>query len=110
MKAFLKVGIAALGLLGLVLAVIFWPRTDFTGVPVKKNYHLVDIYSPDLYVAQSELIRALSAFNAAKQNPSAFEQGFAETTLESARLKLRLLGILPDQIKEMEKTKSIQTH
>src|SRR5436190_771517 len=148
MKAFLKVGIAALGLLGLVLAVIFWPRTDsteqtsatewtcsmhpqirqprpgkcpicgmdlvpvsqasrekdriekragvstepvsyrelskeirtvgkldyserqtayitariagrvdrihadFTGVPVKKNYHLVDIYSPDLYVAQ----------------------------------------------------------
>jgi Cu(I)/Ag(I) efflux system membrane fusion protein len=85
-------------------------HADFTGVPVKKNDHLVDIYSPDLYVAQSELIRAVNAAIAAKQNPGAFEQGFAETTLESARLKLRLLGILPDQIKEMEASKTIQTH
>ncbi|MBI1830855.1 MAG: efflux RND transporter periplasmic adaptor subunit [Planctomycetes bacterium] len=83
---------------------------DFTGVPVKKDHHLVDIYSPDLYIAQTELIRALDVYNTAKKNPGAFEPSFAETTLESARVKLRLLGILPDQIKEMEQSKTAKTH
>src|SRR6476619_5314111 len=36
-------------------------HADFTGVPVKKGDHLVDIYSPDLFVGQSELIRAAEA-------------------------------------------------
>jgi Cu(I)/Ag(I) efflux system membrane fusion protein len=85
-------------------------HADYTGVPVKKNDHLVDIYSPELYVAQSELIRAAVAFNAAKPNPGALDQSFVGTTLESARIKLRLLGMLPEQIKEMEQSKTIQTH
>jgi hypothetical protein len=34
---------------------------DFTGIQVKKNDHLVDIYSPELVVAQDDLIRALDA-------------------------------------------------
>ncbi len=35
---------------------------DFTGIQVKPKDHLVDIYSPDLFVAQDELIRSLDAF------------------------------------------------
>lgn len=85
-------------------------HADFTGVPVKKDDHLVEIYSPDLYVAQTELLRALDSYQTAKKNPGAFEAGFAETTLQSARMKLRLLGILPEQLKEMEKSKSVKTH
>ena len=34
---------------------------DFTGITVKKNDHLVDIYSPALYSAQAELLLALEA-------------------------------------------------
>src|SRR5262249_44857086 len=32
---------------------------DFTGIQVKKGDHLVDVYSPELVVAQGELTRAL---------------------------------------------------
>ena len=56
------------------------------------------------------MIRALEAYNTARKNPAAFEQGFAETTLEAGRLKLKLLGILPEQIQEIEKTKVTKTH
>ncbi len=72
---------------------------DFTGIQVKKNDHLVDIYSPDLVLAQDELIRALDA-----------KGGFGEATLEAARTKLRLLGILPEQIQEIEKSRKRTTH
>ena len=83
---------------------------DFTGIQVKKNDHLVDIYSPDLFVAQGELIRAVDALKAAKKDPGEFGGSFAESTLESVRTKLRLLGVLPEQLQEIEKTKKIQTH
>jgi Cu(I)/Ag(I) efflux system membrane fusion protein len=71
---------------------------DFTGIKVKKNDHLVDIYSPELVVAQDELIRA--AKGGTGQSPDTF----AEATLEAARTKLRLLGILPEQIRAIEKS------
>lgn len=74
---------------------------DFTGIQVKKSDHLVDVYSPDLVVAQDELIRALEA------NPGG---AFAEATLDAARTKLRLLGILPEQIKTIEKSRKRTTH
>jgi Cu(I)/Ag(I) efflux system membrane fusion protein len=75
-------------------------HADFTGIQVKKQDHLVDIYSPDLVVAQDELIRASKAASGL----------YAETTLEAARTKLRLLGILPEQIKEIEKSGKHTTH
>jgi Cu(I)/Ag(I) efflux system membrane fusion protein len=78
---------------------------DFTGIQVKKADHLVDIYSPDLFVAQAELLRSLEAFEKATGDRS-----YAEANLESARMKLRLLGILPDQLKEIEKSCKISTH
>ncbi len=69
---------------------------DFTGMTVKKGDHLVDIYSPDLYSAQRELLIAL--------------EGKSESLIESARTKLTLLGILPEQIREIETTKKMRTH
>jgi Cu(I)/Ag(I) efflux system membrane fusion protein len=74
---------------------------DFTGIQVKKNDHLVDIYSPDLVVAQDELIRAVQTRSGAD---------FAEAMLEAARTKLRLLGILPEQIQAIEKSGKRTTH
>lgn len=74
---------------------------DFTGISVKKNDHLVDIYSPDLVVAQDELIRALDAKGTG---------AFGEATLEAARTKLRLLGALPEQIQAIERSRKRNTH
>lgn len=80
-------------------------HADFTGIQVKKDDHLVDIYSPDLYLTQSELIRAVEALDKATGDKS-----FAEANVEAARTKLRLLGILPGQITEIEKSKQVKTH
>jgi multidrug efflux pump subunit AcrA (membrane-fusion protein) len=72
---------------------------DYTGVEVRKGDHMVYIYSEDLYAAQQELIQALRY--AAGRSSSAGIGGV--NLVESAREKLRLLGLTEDQIKEIEK-------
>lgn len=69
---------------------------DFTGVPVEKGWHLFDLYSPQLYSAQQELIVAR---NAAAREGAGRD---AERMLEIAREKLRLLGLAADQIAHLE--------
>lgn len=84
---------------------------DFTGIDVKQNDHLVDIYSPSLIVAQEELARALDASE--RQRPassSGLGEQFLQTNLQSARNKLRLLGILPEQLQEFETTRKPREH
>jgi membrane fusion protein, copper/silver efflux system len=78
---------------------------DFTGIEVKQNDHLVDVYSPALFSAQAELLRGLELYEA-----TTGDRKFAEATLESARAKLQLLGILPEQIAELEKNRKEHTH
>lgn len=78
---------------------------DFAGITVKANDHLVDIYSPALYTAQAELLRSLEAAQTTSN-----ERRFAGMNLEAARTKLKLLGILPEQIAEIEKTRREATH
>ena len=73
---------------------------DYTGATVRKGDHLVDIYSPDLVVAQGELLQALRAAREAEGEPG-IEQ-LAAATLGAAREKLRLLGLKPEQVTEIE--------
>lgn len=61
---------------------------DYTGVEVKPGDHLVEIYSPDLLVAQQELLVALEA----QRNSS---------LAESAQRKLRLLGLTQQQVDDL---------
>lgn len=67
---------------------------DYTGIEVKKNDHLVEIYSPDLLVAQQELLVALSG----PHNPS---------LVESAKRKLLLWGLTPNQVDDLVRDKKI---
>jgi Cu(I)/Ag(I) efflux system membrane fusion protein len=78
---------------------------DFVGTPVKEGDHLVNIYSPELYSAQAELVRAVEAYEKAQG-----DRQFERATLEAARTKLQLLGILPQQLKELEDTRKVSTH
>ncbi|MEZ6148514.1 MAG: efflux RND transporter periplasmic adaptor subunit [Pirellulaceae bacterium] len=79
---------------------------DFTGVEVKKGDHMVYIYSEELYTAQEELI---SATQSSAQRPSS---RFIEPIdlAESAREKLRLLGITESQIQEIEQSGKSNDH
>jgi len=82
---------------------------DFTGIQVKVKDHLVDIYSPDLFVAQDELIRSLDAFEKVRNSPAA-ERDYAARLLEASRTKLLLWNMLPEQLKEIETTRKVRTH
>lgn len=82
---------------------------DFTGVEVKKGDHLVEVYSPELLVAQNELLLGLDAVE--KEKPSASSiKSFSHSRLEAARTKLKLLGILDEQIHEIEASKTPSPH
>ena len=83
---------------------------DYTGVSVAKGDHLVYIYSEELYSAQIELLQAIEN---KKNNPN----DSVKTTLiqpldlaASAREKLRLLGLTPEQIQEIEQRGTAAEH
>ena len=65
---------------------------DYTGIEVKAGDHLVEIYSPDLLVAQQELQIALSG----RANPS---------LVESAKRKLLLWGLTQEQVDALVRDK-----
>lgn len=68
---------------------------DYTGVPVRAGDHLVEIYSPDLVVAQQELLIAA-------KSPG------GGPLLESSRQKLRWLGISAAQVDEILRSGKVQ--
>ncbi len=81
---------------------------DFNGVEVKKGDHLVEIYSPELVVTQNELLQSLEAVE--KEKPSSPSvKSFAQSRLDATRTKLRRLGILDEQIAEIEQTRKPTT-
>lgn len=67
---------------------------DFTGVDVQPGDHLVDLYSPDLLVAQQELLIALE--NRASTN-----------LVESARIKLLRWGLTQAQVDDLTQHRKI---
>jgi len=77
---------------------------DYTGISVKKGEHLVDIYSPELYTAQEELIQAHQILDSTPADNILSRKG-AETNLRAAREKLHLLGLTEGQIITIEKQK-----
>lgn len=76
---------------------------DYTGVSVEEGTHMVNIYSEQLYSTQQELIEAVrSAKERGNEPRSNFFATGGVDLLESAREKLRLLGLSPEQIAKIE--------
>jgi len=69
---------------------------DYTGIRVTKGDHMVYLYSPELLVAQEELIQAVKGGN--------------QASIDAVRGKLRLWGISDEQIAEMEKQTTPSDH
>jgi membrane fusion protein, copper/silver efflux system len=65
---------------------------DYTGINVRKNDHMVELYSPELLVAQNEL---LDAYRRSKGSSSS-------RLLQAAREKLRLWGVTASQVRRLE--------
>lgn len=79
---------------------------EFEGVEVKEGDHMAYIYSEELYTAQEELVSALQS--KAERPSSRFLEPL--NLAESAREKLRLLGITDKQINEIERRGKPSTH
>jgi membrane fusion protein, copper/silver efflux system len=83
---------------------------DYTGVPVKKGDHLVSLYSPELIGAQEELIQALQAVKNIQETELNIMRESTEAMVGAARAKLRLWGLTPAQITEIETTGKVADH
>jgi len=77
---------------------------DYTGIRVKKGDHMVYLYSPDLLSAQAELIQAAKSAQNISPDSSEFINRSILATLDAAREKLRLLGLTPQQIENIEQS------
>lgn len=82
---------------------------DYTGVPVKAGDHLASIYSPELLTAQQELLQALRAAREVQGNVQFLRQT-TQATIEASREKLRLWGLNPDQIRQIERSGKVSDH
>jgi len=71
---------------------------DFTGIEVNEGDHMVQIYSESLYTAQEELLAVTK-----RDRPQSSSRFIEPLDLaESAREKLRLLGLTVEQIQTIE--------
>ena len=83
---------------------------DYTGVSVKQGEHMVYIYSEELYAAQQELIESLKSSREQSDTGRNFFNTGGIDLLESAREKLRLLGLSAEQIAKIETQTKPEDH
>jgi Cu(I)/Ag(I) efflux system membrane fusion protein len=83
---------------------------DFTGVSVKQGDPMVSIYSPDLIAAQEELIQAARAVERLEGSDVKGLVRTSRETVEAVREKLRLWGLTPGQIADIEERGTASDH
>jgi Cu(I)/Ag(I) efflux system membrane fusion protein len=71
---------------------------DFTGTTVRQGDHMVEMYSPQLIVAQQELIQIWQS----RQRYTDRNGDLTGTALKTVEDKLRLLGMQPEQIEQIK--------
>ncbi|MCK4957963.1 MAG: efflux RND transporter periplasmic adaptor subunit, partial [Planctomycetes bacterium] len=83
---------------------------DYTGLPVREGDHMVLLYSPELIGAQEELLQAIQSQKNVSETDLGIMRDMARSTAQAAREKLRLWGLKPEQIAEIEKTGKVSDH
>ena len=82
---------------------------DYTGVRVEEGDHIAYLYSPELLIAQEELIQALRAGERLVDSGTSVGQT-APAMVAAAREKLRLLGLKEEQIERIERERQASDH
>jgi RND family efflux transporter MFP subunit len=76
---------------------------NYTGMPVRKNEPLLELYSPELVTTQEEYLQALGYRMRLAESSLPESQRGAEQLVESARRRLLNWDITEDEIAELEK-------
>ena len=82
---------------------------DYTGEFVKRGQPLFTLYSPELVTTQHEYLLALKTRDQMRHSQLADAREHAERLVESARQRLALWDLPPDQFAELEKSRQAQT-
>lgn len=83
---------------------------DYTGTGVRKGDHIAEIYSPDLFVAQQDLIQAARGVEQAREAGTEAALQTQQRLLNSARERLRLLQLTDQQINAIERKSEPDDH
>ena len=83
---------------------------DYTGIRVRKGDHLAEMYSPQLLVSQQELILAQQSVDAMTDSTSDAVRRTNYTLLNTAKDKLRLLGLTDEQIERIASSGDVTDH
>lgn len=83
---------------------------DFTGALVSEGDHLAEIYSPDLLVAQRELIESRRAVDALPAGSLDAVRDTRQRLLQAARERLRLLQFSDVRIQAIERLRQPTDH
>jgi membrane fusion protein, copper/silver efflux system len=83
---------------------------DYTGTGVRKGDHIAEIYSPDLFVAQKDLIQASNGLERARASGTPASVQTQQRILDSARERLRLLQLTDMQINAIERKSTPDDH
>lgn len=75
---------------------------DYSGIVVREGDHMVSVYSPELVSAQEELIQASRSLARIKGGSEMVRRS-TRRSLSAARDKLKLLGLTPKQVAEIER-------
>jgi Cu(I)/Ag(I) efflux system membrane fusion protein len=75
---------------------------DYTGIPVRKGDHMLQFYSPEVLTAETELLQAINTVRRLEASDVGIVRETAMSTVKAAREKLRLWGLTPEQIAEIE--------
>lgn len=78
-------------------------HVNFTGTKVKEGQHLLDIYSPELLVAQEEYLLAIKNLSEIQSSHIEAIRHSAEGTIRAAESRLELLGLTKEQIQDIQK-------
>jgi len=81
---------------------------DYTGMSVKKDTILLELYSPDLVATQEEFLLALKYRDALRKGRQKTIVEGSESLLESTRRRLELFDVPAHQIRELEKTGKVK--
>jgi membrane fusion protein, copper/silver efflux system len=83
---------------------------NFTGMRVRKGQRLAQLYSPELFSAQEELLQAIKSEKLFRTSSLESASRTAAGTLAAARIKLELLGMSVSQIDELVARGEAATH
>ncbi len=77
---------------------------DYTGMKVRKGDHLVELYSPELFSAQQELLQSVRALSDSGTSSSDLVKTSNQSLIEASKQKLVRLGLTSEQVEEVLKS------